>query len=414
MTEAADPRCGRNVALYLHYQTARNAIAWLPVFFLYFTATVSAEGAIVLESIYYAVVVAFEVPSGYFSDRLGRRPTLALAMLAWVTACVVFATTDTFAAFVVAQCLMALGMALNSGTDEALLFDSLAALDSRASFVDVEARAQARARVATGAAALVGGLVCMVDYRLAYWLSAASGLVALGVALSMVEPPRCEAASALWPQLGSVARLLRDGTLRWLLSFAVAMTVFDHVVYMFVQPYLEGLRLPALAQASSTPLAAGVITAVTLLISAIASRSAPAVGRALGPRVVLLGAMLMHGAIIGAMAWWTHAAVIGLLVLRAVPPAMWHPIARGLAHPRVGSGLRATYFSVESLAGRLAFSGSLAIAASAVGGAETMSSRALAGILGGFAAATLAVAAALWLSRGALDRERDDSVPEAP
>ena len=43
-----DDGLSRNLALYAHYQTARGAIAWLPVFFLYFTSVVSLEQALLL------------------------------------------------------------------------------------------------------------------------------------------------------------------------------------------------------------------------------------------------------------------------------------------------------------------------------------------------------------------------------
>ena len=69
----------RNISLYPWYQAATGFLPWMPVFFLYFSATVSLQQAIELGAIYYFAVVLFEVPSGYLSDRIGRRTTLLLA-----------------------------------------------------------------------------------------------------------------------------------------------------------------------------------------------------------------------------------------------------------------------------------------------------------------------------------------------
>lgn len=384
----------RNLGLYLHYQTARSAIAWLPVFFLYMSSTLSVDQAIVLESIYYAAVVALEVPSGYLSDRIGRRPTLVLAMMAWAAASIVFASTATFAAFVAAQVLMAAGMALNSGTDEALLYDSLTALDRTDEFVSIEARARARARLATGLAALVGGALAVFDLRLAYAISAAGGLTAMVIAWAMHEPHRGQAAPPI-TQLRVVVKRLADRRLAWLFAFAVAMTVFDHVGYMFIQPYLQLLDLPRISGEVSTPLVSGLVTAVTLVVAALASRAAPGVARRLGTAATLLGVLVVQGVVIGTMALVVAPWVVLVVLLRAVPPAIWQPVAHGIAHARVDSSFRATYFSVESLAGRLAFSASLAAAALAVGDLETIDAAALQYVLTGFLLTLLVTGAAL-------------------
>ena len=403
------PALSRNLAAYLGYQTARNGIAWLPVFFLYMSSTLSVDAALILESIYYAVVVVLEVPSGYLSDRLGRRPTMVLGMMCWCAAGLVFAATASFPAFVVAQALMAAGMALNSGTDEALLYDTLVELERGEEFVDFEARAQARAKIATGVAALVGGAVAVVDYRGAYLVSAASAAIAIGFALRMVEPSRSSAAPPL-QQLGGVLRRLKQPMLAWLLAFAVAMTVFDHVAYMFIQPYLELLELPSLGGEASTPLASGIVTAVTLGLAALAARGAPVLQRRLGPATSLLSAMAFHGVVIAAMAAVVHPLVVGLVALRALPPVIWKPIAHGLAHPRVPSAMRATYFSVESLVGRLAFSASLAMAAWTIGSLESPSPDALREVLTAFATAVLGALIVLGVTVGVL--RRDEPSPD--
>ena len=129
----------------------------------------------VLESIYYAAVVVLEVPSGYLSDRLGRRPTLIIAAAATTAAHVVFATSGSFPAFAVGQCLLAAGMAFNSGTDSALLYDSLQAQGRPDEFGSIEGRAQAWGLITMAVASAVGGLSAGFDLRLAYVLSGVAG-----------------------------------------------------------------------------------------------------------------------------------------------------------------------------------------------------------------------------------------------
>ena len=65
----------RNVRLYPWYAGVLGFWFWIPIFFLFFSAHLSLDKILLLESIYYASVVLLELPSGYFSDRVGRRAT---------------------------------------------------------------------------------------------------------------------------------------------------------------------------------------------------------------------------------------------------------------------------------------------------------------------------------------------------
>jgi len=85
----------------------------MPVFFLYFSQRLSLSQVLRLEAIYYLCIVLVEVPSGYFSDRYGRRLTLLIASAALFVAYVIFFFGDNFGEFAVAQAFLAVGLAFN-------------------------------------------------------------------------------------------------------------------------------------------------------------------------------------------------------------------------------------------------------------------------------------------------------------
>ncbi len=386
----------RNLRLYPHYQTARSLSLWLPVFFLYFSSRLSVDDVLLLEAIYYVGVVVLEVPSGYLSDRLGRRPTLVFASVAWTAGYLALGLAPTFAVFVVGQLLLAAGMAFNSGTDGALLYDSLAACGRGDELAEHEGRAQARGLLAMGASALVGGAIATVDLRLGHLLSAGGTAVAFGLALALREPPAVEGrAHAPHRQLRAVLEHLRQPALAWVFVFAVAMTVFNHVPYELAQPYMAVL-LDEPAGASVTPLVSGVVMAAMMTVAAMASRlSAPLAAR-VGIARLLVGAMLVQAVVIGAMGLWLHPAVLLLLLLRSVPGALSGPVQLAVILPRVSARLRATYLSVQSLAGRLAFSGALVLSAGAVGGLSPLDHPAITTLCTGFVVALGVVVVGLW------------------
>ncbi len=392
MADAAHLR--RNLRLYPYLMACQSLLFWLPVFFLYFSSVVRPEQVLRLEAIYFLAVVALEVPSGYFSDRLGRRLTLAVSAGASLGACVTFVLFSDYAPFVLAQLLMAAAMAFKSGTDSALLYESLKALRRESEFSPHEGRAQAFAFAALSASALLGGVLAGYDLRIAYVLSGMGALAALLLCGLLIEPRSQPEAGAV---LGGVARLgaslkrLRDPTLRWLLVFAVAMTVFEHVPYEFFQPYVQFLLDEVDEGYRQTPPVSGLLVALMMGVAAAASTRAVAVSARVGPGRILLLAVGLELVIIAAMGETLHVAVLGLIILRSVPMALARPIMHALIHDRLPSEIRATYFSLQSLAGRLAFSATLALAAWAIEGTQTLSVDAMQSVLRGFTLGGVAV-----------------------
>ena len=187
-TEPPIPHLDRNVRLYPWYALSFNAYFWMPVYVLYFLQHMPLATVLRLEAIYYLGVVVLEVPSGYFSDRFGRRPTLLLASLFLLFAYLLFFLGDSFGVFAIAQILLAAGLAFNSGTDTSLHYDSLASMGREAEYDQREAVASRNMLLASGLAGLLGGAVAMAGLRYAYLLSAAAALASLGIAIAMREP----------------------------------------------------------------------------------------------------------------------------------------------------------------------------------------------------------------------------------
>ena len=405
----------RNLRLYPFYEFFQNLLFWMPVFFLYFSSVLPIHQVLLLEGLYFLSVVILEVPSGYFSDRVGRRLTLLLSAAGWTTGSIIFCTTSSFVPFLVAQFLYAFGMAMKSGTDTSLLYESLKTLGRGEEVGAREARAQTFTFIAMAISALLGGTMAGFDLRWAYVLSGAAGLVALAIAFKFVEPaPDDRRAHPPLTQVLVVARRLRDPVLRWLMVFAVAMTVLAHVPYEFYQPYLRFLFGGSDGGYAVTPAVAGVLTAIMMGIAAVASHWSLAVTRRLSAGATLLLAVGMFLVIISAMSSVLHASIMLLIVLRSVPMALTKPLMVSLIHPRLAGSVRATYLSVQSLAGRLAFSATLVLASLAVADMGTLTRDGLAGILTAYAVCTVIVLPVFVIGAIRLARAAEDVRDCAP
>ena len=71
----------------------------------------------------------------------------------------------------------------------------------------------------------------------------------------------------------------------------------------------------------------------------------------------------MQIALTAALAASNGLAVIALLFFRMVPDSLSQPFIRARIQPLLRDGVRATYFSVQSLAGRVLFAVTLSLAA---------------------------------------------------
>lgn len=365
------PGMDANVERYPWYAALYNAFFWMPVFFLFFSRHLQLGDVLTLEAIYYSATVALEVPSGYVSDTYGRRRTLIASSLLLVTAYSLFCVATSFPAFAAAQVALAGGIAFQSGTGTSFHYDSLSAADRDDEYEEREGIVTRNSLAATALAAILGGLAASWNMRLAYLLSALAAVGALGLTWSFTEPPSDDpdANRGFGAQLVRTIRQLDDTALVWLFGYAVVMTMLNHVPYEFYQPYLD-LAGRDLGLAGHTPAVTGLHMGLTTLLGATLARRGVALDERIGTGPTLLVATLVQLVVIGGMAIVLHPLLALLILLRGVPKALAAAPLRAAVTPRLDQGVRATYLSVQSLAGRLGFAGLLATLGAAAGSAS--------------------------------------------
>lgn len=381
----------RNIALYPYFQFFRNLLFWQAIWFLYFESVLTASEAILLAAIFDLSTVILEVPSGYFSDYLGRRLTLTISMIASAAGCLLLFGSSSFVVFAMAQVLLGAGSAFASGTDTALLYDSLAEQSRHGEIAAQEVRAWRFSYSALAVSAVAGGYLSGESFKPAYFGTAIALLAGLAIVLLFREPPHPQGqtvAAQPWRQMGIVLSRLRDRALFWIFVFAVGSYVLSHVPFVFAQPYLQQTLAKA-GYAADTPIVSGLLTAAMMIVSVIAGAFLLALRRRIGTLGNLLLAMAMQVGLILALAFLIHPAAIFLLVLRMIPDALSRPLMLEIIHPRIESGYRATYLSFQNLCGRLAFSGTLFVSAWFTSGSDSVNEATLRTILPWYGAAGL-------------------------
>lgn len=353
----------RNIALYPWFKFFQNLMFWQATWFLFFQSELSASEAILIYVVADIATTVLEVPSGYMSDRMGRRPTLILSAIAGLVAASMQAVGEGFWVFALAQVAMGAHTAYASGTDSALLYESLDA-EGRAGEIEAqEVRAWRFSFAGLMLSAVLGGAMALFSLRLPFVGTAAAFVAVVFLTLRFAEPPdqRVTEAREL-ARLGTLKSALTNPVLAWLFVLSLMIYVYSHLPFVFGQPFIL-TAMEGLGWQSQAPLVSGAVTAVMMGVSILTSWMAPGLRARMGLSGILLFSFGLQIAIAVGMAVSASALVIPLLFLRMVPDSFSRPFILARIQPMLPSETRATYLSIKSLAGRILFAVTLFFAA---------------------------------------------------
>ncbi|MDP7008792.1 MAG: MFS transporter [Phycisphaerales bacterium] len=347
----------RNLKLYPWYVGLFHAYFWLPIYFLFFNSKLALSDVLYLASIYFASVVIIEVPSGWFSDQFGRRKTLIVASVFLCVAYTIFLFADSFGTFVTAQVFLAAGIAFNSGTDTSFLFETTDALGTPEAFPEREANAMKFNFLGTAIAGILGGLAAIPDFRGAYLLSLLAGIGLLIITFLFIEPQQKTSRlhTGFFKQVIACLALLKNTYVLWLFAFAIFMIIINHIPYEFYQPYLKELASQYEA-IKVTPFLTSVHLTLTMLAASwIADRSIR-IRNTIGTVPTLLSAAGLQIVMMATMSFFVSIPAAIVTLLRSCPRALMTAPLNAEVAPRIPTEKRATFFSLQSLFGRLGFS----------------------------------------------------------
>jgi MFS family permease len=186
----------RSVSANIRYLYLIKLSKWLmlimPIVALFYNDNgLESYDIYLLQAVYSFSVALFEVPSGYMADVIGRRTSLIIGSFLGTIGFVVLSASSTFSGFLAAEIILGLGGSFISGSDSALLFDSLAVMKRQNYYLRYEGRITALGNLAETVAAVGGGLLAAwSSYRAVYVSQAVIASIAIPAALLIIEPER--------------------------------------------------------------------------------------------------------------------------------------------------------------------------------------------------------------------------------
>lgn len=141
-----------------------------------------------LEGIYHITSMIFEIPSGAAADLLGRRRTVVCGRLCIAVSCMLMLFSKSFRGFGFAFVIQALGNNLNSGSEEALVYDSMKLCGQESKYLKVNGRINLLIEISQAIATVAGGILAEKSYFWCYGASVIVALLAVLPAVLMKEP----------------------------------------------------------------------------------------------------------------------------------------------------------------------------------------------------------------------------------
>ena len=133
-----------------------------------------------LEGIYHATGILCEIPSGAVADLLGRKRSMILSRICIGVSCLLMLFSRSFGLFALSFIIQALGNNFNSGSEEALVYDSMKCIGQEEQYMRVCGRLNVILEVSQGIATVAGGILAEYSW---FWCYAACVFIA---ALSLI------------------------------------------------------------------------------------------------------------------------------------------------------------------------------------------------------------------------------------
>lgn len=145
-----------------------------------------------LEGIYHITSMICEIPSGAWADLVGRKRSMLISRVCITISCIIMLFSRNFWGFALSFVIQALGNAFTSGSEEALVYDSLKCIDKEDDFIKVNGRLNMLIEVSQAIATVVGGVLAEYSYVWCYVACVVIALLSLVPVVFMTEPPILE------------------------------------------------------------------------------------------------------------------------------------------------------------------------------------------------------------------------------
>jgi MFS family permease len=304
-----------------------------------------------LQAAFSAATLLSEYPSGYVGDLLGYRFSLSLASLLGILGWGIYTLASGFYSLLLAEILLGVSFAFTSGSDSALLYESLKAENRSCDYHRHDGWMNGWAQIGEAGGALFAGLMYVWFPLLPFLLQIGVWLTAFAVCRSLEETPVPSAPPdrnhlRAMADIASEA-LAKPGLRRSTIIYATILGLTSFYPVWLIQPWMQQNGVPV---AWFGPIWAGAN--LTVAFFAILSHRAES---RFGMRHLCWGFLLLVGAAYLGLGLFAGTGIFLFYYLLTMVRGLQGPLIRNSLQQASERRNRASLLSLKSFCFRLVF-----------------------------------------------------------
>lgn len=335
----------KNIKTYKIYSIFNNLLILGPVITLFFIAKgLSFTEIFLLNSVASITTVAFEVPTGAISDYFSRKLSLFIGSLLCFTSLIIYIVGPSFIYMVFGEVIFAIGITFRSGTEQAMLYDSLKNNNREHDYAKIEGVARSYTFYAQALGSLVAGFLYEINIYIPFYVSAFFMIVAAAITLFYKEPyieKTVHHETNYFKQIrNSFSYVYHNKKVVNVILFSVIFMYFYRVGFNYFQPYMVAVDIPVKFF--------GVIFFFFNIIAAYASKNADKFLKMTRPRSLLAVSLLLTISffLLSITKMWIGVIFI---LMQQVARGLRVPVFQKYINKHIPSDKRATIISIQSL-----------------------------------------------------------------
>jgi MFS family permease len=203
---------------------------------------------LLLQSIFSLATLVLDYPAGYISDRFGYRFALNIASLFGIIGWGLYTIADSFGSVLLAEILLGISLSFISGSDSALLYETLRAEGKEQFYARYEGRMNGFAQGGEALGAVFAGVIYATAPLLPFFLQVGVWIAALCVTRLLAEAPR-ESAIPVRSHLAEALQTARyafldNRRLRYSILFNSLLGIASFFPVWLIQPYMQQSGVP--------------------------------------------------------------------------------------------------------------------------------------------------------------------------
>ncbi len=332
----------KNIILIKIYSILLKRVT-MPIIVLYFLLNNLNYTQIgILASVMAITVILFEVPSGVFADKIGRKKSLLITSIFGLFSMALYLVATSFTPFLLATICFAISTSFASGTRNALLYDTLKTMKKENQYKKHLGELHLFVNIVNGLILIAVPFIYLINERYPFVLGMTFYLTSLVILFFIKEP------LLLTHEQTSIKKIINNSKkeiknnkiLLILILFFAAVMGFAYATSPYYQPLMKNIEFPIVLF--------GVIYFTKRLLTGVSASFA----HKLENRITVTKTLLLIGLLV-ILSYLASANNLGMLVLIGI---LGYSFTEGIAkvyiedeiNKKTSSGNRSTTLSVAA------------------------------------------------------------------